>query len=208
MDPIEIINNIYELRVVFPRFLETNTSNQAPYHNLWHSLCMVKFCNEGADFHGIKDREKTDLLIAALIHDYCHSQGENTDIQNVRTAIDRGWYLYEDTDIFYDLEDYDIRVGDIIRATQYPYVIPADELDLQQSIIRDADIMQSFENTWFAHTTFGLHKELKIDLKEFLPMQVDFMKNAQFNTDWGKQKSLGKKEEFIRKVEMLIDIFE
>jgi len=207
MDPIEIIHKTPKLKAVFSKFLEKNTSNDACYHNLWHTLCMVRYCYEGAKAEGLSDDKTTDLLVAALIHDMCHSQGERTDTENVKKAIWEGFHLYEDTDYFYGgILSFNRRIGKIIKATEYPYVIPAEELTPQQAIIRDADLFQSFEDTWFTHTTVGLAKELKIDLKKFVPLEIEFVKNAEFNTSWGQSKAFIEIPKLLDKLEKLVEL--
>lgn len=206
MDTIEIIYETPELKKLFPKFLKKNTSNNAPYHNLWHTLCMVGFCYEAADKEHVSGEEKTDLLIAALIHDFCHSEGKMDDEHNVKTAIKEGWEISKNTGIFKDHDDYDERVARIIRATQYPYVIPADQLDIQQAIIRDCDLFQTFEKTWFTHTILGLSAEMNIGLNLLLPGQIEFMKNSHFSTNWGKKYAEEHLGTYLGKVEKLIEI--
>ena len=184
-DPIEIIYKTPELREVFVNFYKNNKSNKIPYHNLWHTLCMVRYCNEGALFEGLNNEDRIDLLIAALIHDMNHSGGCMSDEDNVRIAKESGYKLYSKTDVFKDEEDFEKRVGRIVNATQYPYVIPSDELDKQQQIIRDADLMQSIESTWFTHTTCGLCSEMDVDIEDFFDMQIDFFKGIKMKNCLG-----------------------
>ena len=208
MDPIEIIFRTPELKAVFSKFFKENSSNNAPYHNLWHTLCMVRFCYEGAMEEGLSESDTTDLLIAALIHDFNHSQGKRDDKNNIFNAIFSGEFLFEDTDIFNGKSDFDHRIARIIRATEYPYVIPSDELDIQQEIIRDADLLQSFEKTWFTHTVVGISTETKKELKDFIPLGVDFIKNATFNTKWAKSVYEVESPKLLRRLEMLKEVLD
>ena len=209
MDPIEIIHKTPALKAVFSKFLEMNTSNNAPYHNLWHTLCMVKFCYEGAKSEELSEDKTTNLLIAALIHDMCHSQGEKSDKENVDRAHEEGRRLYLDTKFVKGgIFGFKASVGNIIRATEYPYVIPEEKLSHQQAIIRDADLFQSFENTWFTHTTMGLATELKIDLKTFVPLGIEFIKAAKFNTKWGKEKAAREIPVLLGKLEKLQELLD
>ena len=110
--------------------------------------------------------------------------------------------------IYENQNDYDYRVGRIIRATQYPYVISTDELNIQQLIIRDADMCQSFEDTWFTHVLLGLSKELKIGLVEFIENQKRFISAIQFNTKWGLEKAEGKTEVLLNRLDKLSEVFD
>ena len=73
----------------------------------------------------------------------------------------------------------------IIDATQYPYILEPDEMDLKQQIIRDADLMQVFEPNWIQQLMLGLCSEMDIPMDKMIPGQKDFLMKAQFNTNWG-----------------------
>lgn len=206
-DPVEIIYNIPELKSVFVSFYKSNKSNKVPYHNLWHSLCMVKYCNEGALFEGLNNSDRIDLLISALVHDMNHSGGCMSDEDNVRIAKEAGYKLYKNTNFFKDEEEFENRIGRIVNATQYPYVIPAKDLDKQQQIIRDADLIQSMENTWFTHTTCGLCSEMNVDIEDFFDMQLSFFEDIKMNTVWGKNRWSQNIPKHIAKVNMAKNMF-
>ena len=91
----------------------------------------------------------------------------------------------------------------LLDATQYPYVIESKDLDLRQSIIRDADLMQVYEYNWIQQNIAGLSSELKMDFLDFIQPQRKFLESATFNTDWGKKMYKDRWSDVIKQYEML-----
>jgi len=208
MDAIELIISKPELHSMFRFIVKENESNFAPYHNLEHLMFIASKCYEGAQYHSMTEKEGVDMIIAGLLHDFSHSMGKLPDSENVKNAIEYGKSVCLNmTDLFEDGEDYDQRIGRVIRATEYPYVIPAKDLDVQQSIIRDADLMQIFEPTWFSHVFCGLKEEIGIDEGEFVIMQEKFLGNLEMNTEWGKEYWDDEKDRVMKNINNLKTIF-
>ena len=68
--------------------LLNNDSNKLPYHNLNHTLCVLKNCYYLSLEYTIDPDDKRLLCIAALYHDFGHSGGLFTDDWNVKAAIE------------------------------------------------------------------------------------------------------------------------
>lgn len=171
----EIIEH-FGLQEEFATYLKSK-SIDAPYHNAWHTINMIEDCYDAYLYLTGSDKGCKDLIIAAIFHDIDHSQGKHTDDINIKVALERVNALT------YNKSE----VANIIKATQYPYVIPAEELSLNQAIIRDADLMSSFKNTFLPHCAIGLSKEMKIDLNKMFDGQEKFIEGCVWNTQWGHE---------------------
>jgi hypothetical protein len=161
-----------------------NKSKDLPYHNWYHTMCMVNRCLDGANYHNLPYRSMRSLFVAALFHDYNHSGGEEEDSINIFRAINglkncgvtQGVYLHE--------------VEEIIRVTEYPYVL--EPVCIEHRIIRDADLMQGFFiETWEAMIIDGLREEMQVKLKaeitrsEMCLGQIEFLRKAVAHSKWG-----------------------
>jgi hypothetical protein len=202
IDVLSIVK-LESLEKEFLYLLEKNKSNRLPYHNLNHTLTVTKNVYEGAMYEGVKIHIRRNLIIAALFHDFNHSGGLLSDKENVEISISgfsdfvRINGGYTDDDIF--------NVIDIIKATEYPYVIPTNKLTIEQSIIRDADIMQIFESDRMSQVVYGLAQEfgVKID-SDFVSKQKAFVSSIIPITKWGQWK--WKYTEYISFLDLLGDI--
>lgn len=179
--------------------IKESKSNNAPYHNLNHVLCMVKniyiICNN----EDVKKEDIQTLIIAALFHDFNHSQGKKTDDENIKIAIKAcNKYIEE--------ENLRLNVIDIIKATQYPYVIDEKDLSKNQLIIRDCDMLQTFESNFIQQVLLGLSTELGIELEKFLDMQLSFLDNLKFHTKTAKELTKGKISKIKKDVNYLKSI--
>jgi hypothetical protein len=198
-----ILQIIADKKDVLPRafryVVEHNPSNDAPYHNLDHMLRVAHRCYEGCSFHALTAQQRTETVLAALFHDFDHSQGRLSDEWNVKAAIRglMGWYNsnpMNQANINID------RVAKIIEATEYPYVIPTEDLTLQQAIIRDADLMMSLDINWMGTVIVGLGKEMGYDIRAMANGQYEFLSKVQMNSEWGRNVY---KEEWSRIFENL-----
>lgn len=170
----EIIRK-YNLEKYFGILLKENTANDAPYHNMYHTLCVMynsyQICI--SDYQ-LSNNEIRTILIAALFHDFGHSMGKLKDDENVKNAIKAFDYYSE--------EHNNEEIKSIIQATQYPYI------DIQESIytiiIRDADMMQIFADNYFQQNIISLGVEFNKDTLGSLEMSLNFFKSIKFNTKY------------------------
>jgi hypothetical protein len=187
----------------FRYIVENNKSNAAPYHSLHHMLRVMYHCNEGAEYHKLDSLSRINLLVAALFHDFSHTQGKEKDDVNVQIAISgvQSWYNsnpLNETNVNID------KVVEIIKATQYPYVIPAEDLTIEQAIIRDADLMPSLEVDWINTMIVGLKEEMGVD--SFLRMvegQQAFHSGIEMCSTWGREVYMRKWEKVFKNLEIL-----
>ncbi len=202
LEAIEIIDKYDYLQKAFKYIILNGKSNDNPYHDLNHLLTVMKYCYYGAIAEKIKDeKELRELLLTAIFHDINHSGGKKTDDINIKNSkkIINDFVSSENIDV-------DIEVmNEILNATQYPYVIDGKDLNLRQSIIRDADLMQVYEYNWVHQNISGLSSELKMDFIDFLKPQRKFLENAEFNTSWGKKLKKEKWDSVMRQFKMLED---
>lgn len=165
--------------------INKSSSNSAPYHNLYHVLCMVKNCYYIANDEGLDTNEIKKILLACLFHDFNHSMGEKSDEENVKNAI-VAFEKYSEEDDATNQE-----VIQMIKSTQYPYIIPESVLGIKEKIIRDADLLQWCEDNHLQQIVFGLLKtEMKNtgNLKKNLEGQIKFINSIKMHTNWAKRK--------------------
>jgi hypothetical protein len=181
---IDILKKYSILRLTLNYIINNSTSNYAPYHNIQHVLFVMEKCYEGATFHNIEGGELKELLIAALLHDFDHTCGKENDKFNVQLAIDGVDGLKKRFDGLYEIINFD-EIKNIIAATEYPYTINKEDLDIKQAIIRDADLMSIAETNWIGNNIYGLSKEMNLSAYDITVGNISFFENAVFNTVWG-----------------------
>ena len=158
-----------------------------PYHNLNHSLTVLKYSDYIANGEGVYYDLRLPLHLAALFHDVDHLGGDQkNDGENIERALKafRNFFITTNEEISEELAD---KVESIIKATQYPYVKPHSAIGNLESIIRDADFMQQFEYNWIGQATLGLAKESNVSVKDFIPKQRMFLEEMKFLTKTGRE---------------------
>lgn len=189
MEGIEIIRYNPLLQKAFKYIIEKSKSNYLPYHNLNHLLTVLKYTDKIAHGEEIYYDKRLPLHLAALFHDVNHSGGKLKDSQNIENAIQafdifsRNYMNLADRNDVFICEQVDA----LIRVTEFPYVKPNSVTDHFDKIIRDADMMQAFENNWINQTTLGLAAESNIPIKEFIPKQRNFLESINFLTKTGNK---------------------
>lgn len=212
LSPLEIINKYPSLQLGLKYIVNTNSANNAPYHNLNHLITVMKHCYYALDLLGMKDDTKTEpLLLAALFHDYEHSGGELTDTLNVA----RAWEGFRNFLIeFHPLgvQPLDIKTDDynfmknLIISTEYPHTIKNKDLTIYQAILRDADMCQTFEPSWFTSDIYGLAKEFKKPIEQFVDESKLFLLNLKMCTPYGDMIYNKNLIETIKEYELLKNI--
>jgi hypothetical protein len=142
------------------------------------------------------------LLIAALFHDADHSGGKLTDDKNVQIAKDFIKKFVSDEKIEVNLNN----INELLDATQYPYVIEADDLDHFQLIIRDSDLMQIYEPNWLCQNVLGLSTELNVPFDKLVEGQEGFLKAVVFHTEFGKKLYNDRWDGVLDKVKLLKEV--
>lgn len=182
------INSNQSLKQFFLWYQEHCESLTLPYHNLNHTLKMMsliidiykksQYSYKEYEFK-LTDKDLYHLLLSALFHDYNHSGGKFTDDINVKIA--KAGLRDCIDDIISNIDDATLSVYEecchIIDATQYPYVISEEELNIRQQIIRELDILVCLYDDFITHNVFGLMSEMHLDktINEFVSEYLQFI---------------------------------
>ncbi len=160
-----------------------------PYHNFRHMLHVLWLCHKACRYYQnqLTPRQIRNLLIAALFHDFDHPghphPGEDDpDRINIQIAIAglRRYIMPVDRAFLPEIEA-------LIEATQYPYKVGSDKLDLLGRIIRDADLAQALSPAWIQQVVIGLAQEWGVQPLDVLRSQASFLAGLSFNTGWARQ---------------------
>lgn len=175
-----------------------------PYHGFRHVNHVMFSCYDAIRFYRSEISKLTarHLLIAALLHDLDHSGTKKDDSIQVDQAIESFRKNTDEKDKPYQKE-----IEEIIRATEYPYIIETEKLPLLQQIIRDADMTQTFSEAWIQQIIFGLGKEWGFGPTEMLEQQKVMLENFKWHTKWAEER-YGQKaiDEKLKEVEKLLKI--
>jgi hypothetical protein len=145
-------------------------------------LTVMKHCYDALNYMNMLEHEAELLLLVALFHDYNHSMGRRNDAFNICEAK-------LGLDDFLKNNNLDMNIVfmyKIIDATQYPYIIKSEDLNIYQAIIRDADLLQIIEPDWISHVILGLSEEMYYPLDELMIGEKKFLRRIEFHTPYGK----------------------
>lgn len=172
---------------VYEYVAANNPANDLPYHNLFHTQCMVLTCQRAAQAAQLPEFERKALVVAPLFHDYAHSGGTRPDADNIAAAQ----AALKEAAVALNLpENLVARSLDLVATTQYPHVGPA--RDESERIIRDADMCQLLYGHWFEQVYMGLRAEMALtrgpmSLAEFCELQHSFLPAVALHSAWGKE---------------------
>lgn len=176
----------YYFKLVF--FNAKNWDN--PYHNFSHVFHVTWQCYDACEYYLNKEEpgwtpdRARNLMIAAIFHDYNHSGKTERDELEIETAV---------SGLRENIQEADRpnlgKIELIIRNTQFPYIPHTKDLDLEDQILRDADLSQALSFVWIQQVIFGLAREMNKPPLEILGMQKYFLENiAPPVTAWGKER--------------------
>lgn len=173
----------YGIEDEFNYFIVNNPSNNLPYHNLYHSLCVMSDVGRMTsitDYFDLTSEEERDLLLSALYHDYHYTIGPIPDNLKVDITI---LNLPNGT-------SFNDRVRELIKYTSYPYSkdIILDEniskIDYMGLILREADLCQCLKDNSIQQCIFGLKEEMdpgnKITYYEFIDKYIEFLEGIRY----------------------------
>lgn len=166
--------------------LEHSTSLTLPYHNMRHTMEMMQLMldiynktHNSPDYYNMSMSEEDlyILMVSAMFHDFSHSGGILSDKENVEMAVAsmetclRNFLMQsQETEMIIE------ECRNVIRATQYPYVIPDSDLTLRQRIIRECDILVVFFDDVIIQSITGLKTEMrKSSWGEFMASYLQFI---------------------------------
>lgn len=179
-------------------FMDFNPSNDAPYHNKYHTFCMVNNCYEGSYHLRLSPSEVKALVVAALFHDFDHSAGNQSDGVNITKALAGlkvAQRFAESRGLGLNQAEYKL-VTEAIKVTQYPFTV--EPTTITEKIIRDADLMQPYETD--KEVLFKQYKGLKQEIElsrnmtisnaEFGIKNKEFLDGITWYTPWAREKAL------------------
>lgn len=199
--------------------LENSTSLMLPYHNLRHTMEMIdlilsiyeKSRKDTEYGFEVSDKDLYVLLVSAMFHDFSHSGGVHPDSVNIDTAIggmERCLRNYLNNDR--ETEAIIHECAEIIKATQYPYVIDDKDLSIRQRIIRECDVLVAFYDDMTIQTIVGLMTEMRqTSYSDFVQKYMSFiLESAQtfkikFSIDIVEMYG----EELVKTMKSFISIF-
>jgi len=199
---VDVIIDRLNLELFYELLVSFNTSNNLPYHNFYHAECVFLNCYEGALLSNLEEDEIRGLCVAALFHDFNHSGGNLTDDKNITEAI-KGLEIAQKyaSSAHLGLNKLSLETAiNAIKITEYPYV--KEPSTVPEQIIRDADLMQIYEEDRRTLLKQYLGLKAELELKSYKMTCVDFAggikhfyNKIQWNTQWAINKA------YVRSIE-------
>lgn len=179
---------VYEgnLTTYFPIVLQAARNWRHGYHNFRHVFHVLWLCHAACRYYAtsLTLRQRRNLLVAALFHDFDHIGRSGDDDLNIELAI-RGLYKH----ILPEDAGHVGSIVSLIQITQYPYKPGSeDELSLSAQILRDADSSQALSSAWLQQVLFGLGDEMGVGPITILGRQAQFHRDLRFRTEWAQKR--------------------
>lgn len=162
------------------------------YHNLNHIIDVANVCNHYIDYYMISDRVADLIRIAAVAHDFGYIftpiEHEERSITEVRPMLQK----YSDAEI--------ALIDGMIRATK----VPQKPGNLYEDIMADADLDYLGRDD-YGPISEGLYKEflhfgvVKNEI-DWLQLQIRFLENHSFHTDWARKHRSEAKQERLQRL--------
>ncbi len=182
------------------KLFSTELKPEICYHNLDHTISVVKRVKELADHYQISNIDQTDLLLSAWLHDIGYWDGNPRDHEALGAEM-AGEFLGQFGIIPARIE----RIQSAILATK----IPQQPKDLYESILCDSDLYHLANEDWFDQTLL-LKKEREklsgkvMEILPFLKLSREFFSNHRYHTDFAQLKLEPQKQNNLRKLECMI----
>lgn len=184
----ECVIDMCSLRKVYEYVQQPQFATNLGYHNTGHCIRMAMRAYELYQLE--RESDEVDdlkvLMIACLFHDFQHT-GRRPDSVNIELAV-KG--MRECAAVHEAVHSFDIQfIERLIRVTEFPFVNePKDSLE---RIIRDADMMESFEPFHIKTILYDLRHELigvqgYVTPEQACQKQSEFAKNTQMFTRSGQ----------------------
>jgi uncharacterized protein len=170
-----------KLRHYIIKNLSTDLSEGLKYHGMHHTLDVVRVCNQHIARFKLNKKDAELLRIGALMHDYgflfTYKNHEEKGIEKAREILPSYGYSAKDIEV----------VCGLILATKVPQS-PQNDLE---KLICDADL-DYLGRSDFDTISQSLFEELKLngfinDHQKWNTLQVQFLKNHEYHTDWAKK---------------------
>ena len=185
-----VIASNRDLKNYYKWYLTYCNSLCVPYHNLnhtlgmmYHILCIYNESQKKEHEYGFRltEQDLYILMTSALFHDYNHSAGVHPDSVNVATAKAGLNRCLREFLVADETTESLIKICEQnIDATQFPYVIKDEDLNLYQRILRECDLLVSLYDDYFTHAVMGLYYEMKpqTELIDFVASNMQFLNDS------------------------------
>lgn len=162
--------------------------NDREYHNMIHTLDVVKGVNELADKIGLPDEKREPLRVAAYYHDVVQDKGLQNEEKSAEVAgIDMKEIGYSDNDIDF-VKNCIVKGTKLVKQKDGSW--RSEPETLPQMILADADL-RVFGQSDFMEKAEGLRSEWGLTgeehEKEFLERQTKFLGGHKYHTQAAKQ---------------------
>jgi predicted metal-dependent HD superfamily phosphohydrolase len=169
--------------------MENNTGKDHPYHNNRHLRAVTFTAIQGATSEGMDTNTIRNVALAAIFHDMDHKGTPGDDDINIENAIN-AFTTYNNRTGLCGPED-TRKITELIQATRYPYITPAEDLTPAQCVLRDADILQGhlcsdYINLLVYPLFTEMNKGTEKTMIEQLTSQIGFIESMSFITPWAK----------------------
>jgi len=179
-------------------------SDGRPYHDWYHTCCVVEGVIKGLCYHlkanvvNIPEKwqpEVNSIILAAAFHDIGHSGIRLPDIVNISRSISIAHHFFTSTEQYVKAISSNtldlLLLLETLQSTQYPF--RRDPLNEYQAILRDADLLQILEPTWFDDIYCNMYQEFlesnpTLDFVDFCEKEEMFIKNIKFHSVWFREQ--------------------
>jgi predicted metal-dependent HD superfamily phosphohydrolase len=174
------------------------------FHNLDHTLGVVRACSEMADYYHLPEEERLPLLLAAWFHDTGYRNGYAANHEEVSIETARAFLVQEKAP-----EKLSETVVDCIKATR----LPQKPANLLQQIICDADLFH-LGTDQFEDKTRALRKELNmtsgthVSKEDWARINVQFLEMHHYFTTYCKERLEHVKHEHLKRIRKKYNIRE
>lgn len=179
-------------------FFEENQGDEVIYHDLRHTLEVVEAAHEIGKASGLDDNQLENVLIAAWFHDTGYFTGEiNHEIKSKELA--ESYLRSQEID-----EKKIAEIGGCIIATK----IPQRPTNLMEMVLCDADLYHLSTADFFSKSEllreeFSRTRDSKIDDRDWLKINIKFLKKHTFFTDYAREKLFPLKKRNLKKLKKI-----
>ena len=172
--------------------LKKELADHLTYHRYEHTIDVANVSNHYIEYYMIADHVAELIRIAAVAHDYGYvftpNQHEERSIVELRPLLTD----YSDAQI--------ALINGMIRATK----VPQQPKNLYEEVLADSDLDYLGRDD-YDELSSGLYKEflhfgiVKNEL-DWLEIQVKFLENHKFHTDWAKTNRSDAKQRVLQRL--------
>src|SRR5436190_5016145 len=166
------------------------------FHNLEHTQGVAAACEEIADYYQFSDEDRLVLYISAWFHDTGFSGGNAHGHEDVSIQLATKFLQENNADPLFIQ-----RVISCIEATK----MPQSPKNLVEQALCDADLSHlgtsqfTIKNKQLREELIGFSKQ-NISKKEWRKMNITFLENHKYFTDYGRRKLQPVKEQNLEQL--------